>query len=80
MSQLLSVKLLKGDLISAQNKLNEINEFFESKKNNEDDLSKSLLIRNFGYAWIWHGYDSDITRIRTKIHEYTSAGVDPQRE
>ena len=51
MSQLLSVKLLKGDLISAQNKLNEINEFFESKKNNEDDLSKSLLIRNFGYAY-----------------------------
>ena len=42
----------------------------------------SNIIRNFGYAWIWHGYDSDITRIRTKIHdhEYTSAGVDPQRE
>jgi len=51
MTQLLSVKLLKGDLISAQNKLNEINEFFESEKNKEEHLSKSLLIRNFGYAY-----------------------------
>ena len=51
MSQLLSVKLLKGELISAQNKLNEINEFFESEKNKEEHLSKSLLIRNFGYAY-----------------------------
>ena len=51
MSQLLSVKLLKGDLISAQNKLNEINEFFESEKNKEEHLSKSLLMRNFGYAY-----------------------------
>ena len=51
MSQILSVKLLKGDLISAQNKLNEINEFFESKKNQEEHLSISLLMRNFGYAY-----------------------------
>ena len=51
MSQLLSVKLLKGDLISAQNKLNEIIQFFESEKNKEEHLSKSLLMRNFGYAY-----------------------------
>lgn len=55
MSQLLSVKLLKGDLISAQNKLNEIIEFFEVVKNNEEDLSTSLLIRNFGYAYSFVG-------------------------
>jgi tetratricopeptide (TPR) repeat protein len=51
MSLLLTVKLHKGDLISAENKLNEINEFFESKKNEEEHLSKSLLMRNFGYAY-----------------------------
>ena len=50
MSQLLSVKLLKGELISAKNKLNEIIQFFEAEKNNELDLSTSLLIRNYGYA------------------------------
>ena len=50
MSQLLSVKLLKGELISAKNKLNEINQFFEVEKNNESDLSTSLLTRNYGYT------------------------------
>ena len=51
LSKLLSVKLLKGDLISAKNKLNEIIEFYEVKKNNEPDLPKSLLTRNYGYAY-----------------------------
>lgn len=51
MSQILSVKLLKGDLFSAKNKLNEIIEFYELKKNDESDLSKSLLTRNYGYAY-----------------------------
>jgi len=51
MSQILSVKLLKGDLISAKNKLNEIIEFYELKKSDESDLSKSLLTRNYGYAY-----------------------------
>lgn len=51
LSKLLSVKLLKGDLISAKNKLNEIIEFYELKKNDESDLSKSLLTRNYGYAY-----------------------------
>lgn len=50
MSQLLSVKLLKGELISAKNKLNEITQFFEVEKNNESDLSTSLLTRNYGYT------------------------------
>lgn len=50
MSQLLSVKLLKGELISAENKLNEIIQFYEVEKNNESDLSTSLLIRNYGYT------------------------------
>lgn len=51
MSNLLHVNLLKGNLISAKNKLNEINEFFEVEKNNESDLDTSLLIRNYGYAY-----------------------------
>lgn len=51
MSQILSVKLLKGDFFSAKNKLNEIIEFYELKKNDESDLSKSLLTRNYGYAY-----------------------------
>jgi len=51
MSQILSVKLLKGDVISAKNKLNEIIEFYELKKSDESDLSKSLLTRNYGYAY-----------------------------
>ena len=50
MSQLMSVKLLKGELISAKNKLNEIIQFYEVEKNNELDLSSSLLIRNYGYT------------------------------
>jgi tetratricopeptide (TPR) repeat protein len=50
MSLLLSVKLLKGDSIAAKNKLNEIIQFFEAEKNNESDLSTSLLIRNYGYT------------------------------
>lgn len=50
MSQLLSVKLLKGELISAKNQLNKITQFFEVEKNNESNLSTSLLIRNYGYT------------------------------
>ena len=50
MSLLLSVKLLKGGSIAAKNKLNEIIQFFEAEKNNESDLSTSLLIRNYGYT------------------------------
>ena len=50
MSLLLSVKLLKVDSIAAKNKLNEIIQFFEAEKNNESDLSTSLLIRNYGYT------------------------------
>ena len=50
MSQLLSVKLLKGELISAKNKFNEIIQFYEVEKNSESDLSTSLLTRNYGYT------------------------------
>ena len=51
MTQILSVNLLKGDFISAKNKLNEIIEFYEVEKNNVSDLPKSLLNRNYGYAF-----------------------------
>ena len=50
MSQLLSVKLLKDEFISAKNKLNEIIEFYEAEKSNEQDLSSSILTRNYGYS------------------------------
>ena len=51
MSQILSVKLLKDDLISAENKLNEIIQFYEDKKSKVSDLPNSLLIRNYGYVF-----------------------------
>ncbi|MDG1028940.1 MAG: tetratricopeptide repeat protein, partial [Flavobacteriaceae bacterium] len=48
MAQILSVKLLKDDLISAENKLNEIIEFYEDKKSKLSDLPNSLLTRYYG--------------------------------
>lgn len=55
MSSILSVKLLKDDLISAENKLNEIIEFYEDKKSKISDLPNSLLTRNYGYAYLAMG-------------------------
>jgi tetratricopeptide (TPR) repeat protein len=51
MAQILSVKLLKDDLISAENKLNEIIEFYEDQKIKISDLPNSLLTRNYGYVF-----------------------------
>jgi DNA-binding CsgD family transcriptional regulator len=51
MAQILSVKLLKDDLISAENKLNEIIEFYEDQKIKLSDLPNSLLTRNYGYVF-----------------------------
>ena len=51
MSQILSVKLLKDDLISAENKLYEIIEFYEDQKSKISDLPNSLLTRNYGYSF-----------------------------
>jgi tetratricopeptide (TPR) repeat protein len=51
MSQILSVKLLKDDLISAENKLNEIIEFYEDHKSKVSNLPNSLLTRNYGYVF-----------------------------
>ena len=41
--------------MSAKNKLDEIVEFYEKAKINEEDLSTSLLTRNFGYAYAIFG-------------------------
>ena len=51
MAQILSVKLLKDDLISAENKLYEIIEFYEDQKIKISDLPNSLLTRNYGYVF-----------------------------
>lgn len=53
--QLMSVKIFKEEILSAKNKLDEIVEFYENAKINEDDLSTSLLTRNFGYAYAIFG-------------------------
>lgn len=55
LAQILSVKLLKDDLISAEDKLNEIIEFYEDKKSKISDLPNSLLTRNYGYAYLAMG-------------------------
>ena len=74
MSRLLSVNLLKGDLISAKNKLNEIIEFYEDKKNNESDLETSLLIRNYGYAYsIMGAYYQSKKEYKKAIENLTKA-------
>ena len=74
MSRLLSVNLLKGDLISAQNKLNEIIEFYEDKKNNQSDLETSLLIRNYGYAYsIMGAYYQSKKEYKKAIENLTKA-------
>lgn len=53
--QLMSVKIFKEEILSAKNKLDEIVEFYENAKINEEDLSTSLLTRNFGYAYAIFG-------------------------
>jgi tetratricopeptide (TPR) repeat protein len=74
MSRLLSVNLLKGELISAKNKLNEIIEFYEDKKNNESDLETSLLIRNYGYAYsIMGAYYQSKKEYKKAIENLTKA-------
>tara|TARA_B100000900_G_scaffold366037_1_gene341663 strand:+ start:56 stop:1774 length:1719 start_codon:yes stop_codon:yes gene_type:complete len=74
MSQLMSVKLLKGELISAKNKLNEIIQFYEVEKNNELDLSTSLLIRNYGYTYsIMGAYYQSKKQYKKAIENLTMA-------
>ncbi|MEK9516484.1 MAG: hypothetical protein VWZ97_00540 [Flavobacteriaceae bacterium] len=53
--QLMSVKIFKEEILSAKNKLDEIVEFYENAKINEEDLSTSLLTRNFGYVYAIFG-------------------------
>ena len=55
MTELMSVKLYKDDLIASANKLQEIVQFYEKEKINQEDLPTSLLTRNYGYAFITMG-------------------------
>ena len=49
--QLMAVKLFKGEVVSAKNKLNEIIELYDNAKINEKDLSNSNLTLNYGDAY-----------------------------
>ena len=76
MSQLLSVKLLKDEFISAKNKLNEIIEFYEAEKSNEQDLSSSILTRNYGYSHSIMGvYYQSKKQYKKAIESLTKATV-----
>ena len=76
MSQLLSVKLLKDEFISAKNKLNEIIEFYEAEKSKEQDLSSSILTRNYGYSHsIMGAYYQSKKQYKKAIESLTKATV-----
>ena len=55
MMELMSVKLSKGDLIAASDKLQEIIQFYEKEKVNHQNLQTSLFTRNYGYAFLTMG-------------------------
>jgi len=51
-AQLMTVKLLQGDELSAQNKLNEAESAYQTSDNKQDN---SLLTRNWGYVQLVYG-------------------------
>jgi DNA-binding CsgD family transcriptional regulator len=55
MSQLLLLKLKKNELLAADNQLQEINRFYSDHKKSTEDLSTSLLTRNYGYTFFYLG-------------------------
>ena len=84
MSQILSVKLLRGDVISAENKFKEIIEFYEVNKSKESDLLNSVLIKNYGYVFSILGayyqskkeYKKAIENLHKAMEFYKSFPVD----
>ena len=84
MSQILSVKLLKGDVISAENKFKEIIEFYEVNKSKESDLPNSVLIKNYGNVFSILGayyqskkeYKKAIENLHKAMEFYKSFPVD----
>ena len=66
LGQLIAVNLLKGDTQSANNKFQELEEFYNSKKN--DHKSNSLFNRNYGYAvTVFAAYNQSIKEYKVAI-------------
>ncbi len=66
LSQLIAINFLKGDKKSAENKLNELDQYYETNK----DLynSKSLFTRNYGYGYVVYGaYNQSINKFKKAI-------------
>ena len=66
LAQLIAVNLLKGDTQSANNKFQELEEFYNSKKN--DHKSNSIFNRNYGYAvTVFAAYNQSIKEYKVAI-------------
>lgn len=67
LAQLISVNLLKGDTQSANNKFQELEEFYNSEKNNHK--SNSIFNRNYGYAvTVFAAYNQSIKKYKVAIN------------
>ena len=66
LSQLMAIYFLKGDKKSAENKLKELDQFYEINKGLYD--SKSLFTRNYGYGYVVYGaYNQSIKKYKKAI-------------
>ena len=66
LSQLMAIYFLKGDKKSAENKLKELDQFYETNKELYD--SKSLFTRNYGYGYVVYGaYNQSIKKYKKAI-------------
>ena len=67
LAQLIAVNLLKGDIQSANNKFQELEEFYNSEKNNHK--SNSIFNRNYGYAvTVFAAYNQSIKKYKVAIN------------
>ena len=66
LSQLIAINFLKGDKKSAENKLDELDQYYE--KNKDLYNSKSLFTRNYGYGYFVYGaYNQSIKKYKKAI-------------
>ena len=66
LSQLIAINFLKGDKKSAENKLEELDQYYE--KNKDLYNSKSLFTRNYGYGYVVYGaYNQSIKKYKKAI-------------
>ena len=62
----MAIYFLKGDKKSAENKLKELDQFYETNKELYD--SKSLFTRNYGYGYVVYGaYNQSIKKYKKAI-------------